>query len=134
MMLSEFAERTGVTPTAEEYARIEAEYYEFDGDKDAFCRAWKRANPASVRKAEERKKHQERMSKVFSLLVRLDKWKGAHRAFHTPAMNVLKDSDYKLLYSVFFLNTRRAKTDELYSVFDLRYDLQAFFKNSTERV
>lgn len=42
MMMSEFTERTGFEPTAEEYAEIEEQYYSFDGDKDAFCRHWKR--------------------------------------------------------------------------------------------
>ena len=42
MMMSEFIERTGFEPTAEEYAEIEEAYYSFDGDKDAFCRHWKR--------------------------------------------------------------------------------------------
>lgn len=40
MMMSEFTERTGFEPTAEEYAEIEEAYYSFDGDKDAFCRHW----------------------------------------------------------------------------------------------
>jgi len=42
MMMSEFTERTGFEPTAEEYAEIEEAYYKFDGDKDAFCEHWKR--------------------------------------------------------------------------------------------
>lgn len=40
MMISEFIERTGFEPTAEEYAKIEDAYYDYDGDKDAFCRAF----------------------------------------------------------------------------------------------
>lgn len=40
MMMSEFTERTGFTPTADEYARIEEAYYDFDGDKNAFCNAF----------------------------------------------------------------------------------------------
>lgn len=40
MMMQEFTERTGVTPTFQEYRDIEADYYAFDGDKDAFCKAW----------------------------------------------------------------------------------------------
>lgn len=40
MMMSEFTERTGFTPTAEEYAKIEEAYYDFDGDKNAFCKAF----------------------------------------------------------------------------------------------
>lgn len=40
MMLSEFIERTGFEPTADEYSKIEEVYYDFDGDKDAFCKAF----------------------------------------------------------------------------------------------
>lgn len=36
MMMQEFTERTGVTPTFQEYQVIEGRYYAFDGDKDAF--------------------------------------------------------------------------------------------------
>lgn len=40
MMISEFIDRTGFEPTAQEYAKIEEAYYDFDGDKDAFCKAF----------------------------------------------------------------------------------------------
>lgn len=40
MMMSEFVERTGFQPTADEYQQIEDAYYNFDGDKDAFCKAF----------------------------------------------------------------------------------------------
>ena len=40
MMMSEFIDRTGFEPTAKEYAKIEEAYYDFDGDKDAFCTAF----------------------------------------------------------------------------------------------
>lgn len=40
MMISEFIDRTGFEPTAKEYAKIEEAYYNFDGDKDAFCKAF----------------------------------------------------------------------------------------------
>ena len=42
MMMSEFIERTGFTPTADEYEQIEDAYYNFDGDKEAFCMAFVR--------------------------------------------------------------------------------------------
>ena len=48
MLKEEFIARTGYTPTDEEYAAIEDDYYEFDGDKDAFCKAF----DAEVFKAE----------------------------------------------------------------------------------
>lgn len=44
MMLSEFIQRTGFEPTADEYAKIEDAYYDFDGDKNAFCQAFVRGN------------------------------------------------------------------------------------------
>ena len=40
MMMSEFIDRTGFEPTASEYAKIEEAYYDFGGDKDAFCKAF----------------------------------------------------------------------------------------------
>ena len=40
MMRSEFVERTGYEPDYEEYRMIEESYYEFPGDKDAFCKQW----------------------------------------------------------------------------------------------
>lgn len=43
MMMSEFIERTGFQPMAFEYEKIEEAYYNFDGDKDAFCQAFVKA-------------------------------------------------------------------------------------------
>ena len=40
MLMSEFIDRTGFAPTYEEYRKIEESYYSFDGDKDAFCKAF----------------------------------------------------------------------------------------------
>lgn len=40
MMMSEFIDCTGFTPTYEEYQEIEEAYYNFDGNKDAFCKAF----------------------------------------------------------------------------------------------
>ena len=40
MMMSEFIDRTGFEPTASEYEKIEEAYYDFDGGKDAFCKAF----------------------------------------------------------------------------------------------
>ena len=43
MTIKEFTERTGFYPTYEHYKFIEKSYMDFDGDKDAFCKAY-RAN------------------------------------------------------------------------------------------
>lgn len=40
MMLLEFVKRTGFEPTPAEYAKIEEAYNNFDGDKNAFCKAF----------------------------------------------------------------------------------------------
>ncbi len=42
MMRSEFIERIGFEPTADEYAEIEQEYMGCDIDKDLFCKQWKK--------------------------------------------------------------------------------------------
>ena len=41
MMIEEFEKRTGIFPDMETYRVIEAYYCELDGDKDAFCKAFK---------------------------------------------------------------------------------------------
>lgn len=40
MLLSEFVEMTGFEPMADDYERIEQEYYNFNGNKSEFCRNW----------------------------------------------------------------------------------------------
>lgn len=43
MMYNEFTERTGFQPTMDEYfATIEPIYTDYDGDKDKFCKEWKK--------------------------------------------------------------------------------------------
>ena len=42
MMMSEFIERTGYRPSSEEYEHIEESYYTFPGNKDEFCKQWKK--------------------------------------------------------------------------------------------
>ena len=42
MMIEEFEKRTGFYPTLVQYEAIERAYVEFDGDKDAFCKAYKK--------------------------------------------------------------------------------------------
>lgn len=42
MMIEEFEKRTGFYPTLVQYAAIERVYMEFDGDKDDFCKAYKK--------------------------------------------------------------------------------------------
>ena len=69
MLVSEFIDRTGYQPSADEYADIEQAYYMFDGDKDAFCRAWIRLNRHKAGTLWNAIKEQERQRKVFDSLV-----------------------------------------------------------------
>lgn len=134
MMISEFIDRTGVRPTAEEYARIEEEYYEFNGNKDEFCRAWVRCHPASVRKAKERKAYQAELSKIFTIVIRLDKYKGTHGGHKTPARNVLKEREIELMKK-HGINVGKYTYDDIYSVNDLQFELTRFIeRNTSERV
>lgn len=41
MMMQEFIERTGIYPTMDLYREIEETYYNFPGNKDEFCKAYK---------------------------------------------------------------------------------------------
>lgn len=70
MLISEFIERTGYQPTADEYAVIENEYNNFNGDKDSFCRAWKRVNPTKAGQIERERKKAERTEKVFQIALK----------------------------------------------------------------
>lgn len=69
MMMSEFIERTDFEPTAEEYSQIEEAYYEFSGDKNAFCKDFlknkgvERLIRGRASKIEELKKELEDMEK-----------------------------------------------------------------------
>ena len=70
MLVSEFIDRTGYRPTAEEYADIEEAYYVFDGDKDAYCRALVKANPHKAGRIWAAQKEQARLEKVFNSVLR----------------------------------------------------------------
>lgn len=59
MLVSEFIDRTGYQPTAEEYAEIEHIYMRFSGDKDEFCKRWAKMNPYKAGMLDRiRKKHE----------------------------------------------------------------------------
>lgn len=46
MMIQEFIDRTGYEPSYEEYQFIEDSYYEFNGNKDEFCKWWLKSKKA----------------------------------------------------------------------------------------
>lgn len=93
MLVSEFIDRTGYQPTAEEYAEIEQTYYVFKGDKDAFCRAWSKANPHKACKLWAAVKEQERLSKVFNRVAEfVRKCKRMREEFYN--MNYCEQQDF----------------------------------------
>lgn len=60
MMMTEFVERTGFLPTAGEYEKIEEDYYNFNGNKDDFCKKF-------VADGGERKIYQARADEIARL-------------------------------------------------------------------
>lgn len=55
MLQSEFYDRTGVLVGGDEWWEINRQYNAFNGNKDAFCRAWIKANPARVQEVKDRR-------------------------------------------------------------------------------
>lgn len=92
MLLSEFIDRTGYQPTAEEYAAIEREYYHFNGDKDAYCKAWCKANPTKAGTLWAAIKEQQRIGKVFDRLV-------AHIVKYAKRRDFSRDTFYHMTYA-----------------------------------
>lgn len=92
MLVSEFIDRTGYQPTAEEYAEIEQAYYVFDGDKDAFCKAWSKANPHKAGKLWAAIKEQEREGKVFDRLCAIIR--RMKKADYTKVWELQQSHDY----------------------------------------
>lgn len=73
MMMSEFISRTGFEPTYDEYRQIEEAYYDFDGDKDAFCKAF-------VANGGEQKVYQRRTDYIRELKSQIVDTEKAHKA------------------------------------------------------
>lgn len=91
MMREEFEKLTGFYPTAELYAQIEAAYTDFPGDKEAFCKAYKKnedglaekiqrtVGMAQIKAQQEAEKAQkateERIAKLEKALEQEQEWK-----------------------------------------------------------
>ena len=73
MMISEFIERTGFEPTASEYAKIEEAYYDFNGNKDEFCKAF-------VKNGGEKKIYKARAEEIAQLKSELVEMEKRHKA------------------------------------------------------
>lgn len=101
MLYSEFVDCTGCHVSAEEYARIEEQYYEFPGNKDEFCRAWVKANPATVKAAKAAnkaaKEKASRDSELWQLKNRIEQRYNNYDKYRIIANDVLNDRSKKLL-------------------------------------
>lgn len=91
MMREEFEKLTGIYPTAELYAQIEAAYMDFTGDKVAFCNAYKKNEgglaeqiqrtvdmeqiKAQRKAAEAAEKYEARIAELEKALEREQEWK-----------------------------------------------------------
>lgn len=73
MMISEFIERTGFEPTASEYAKIEKAYYDFNGNKDEFCKAF-------VKNGGEKKIYKARVEEIAQLKSQLVEMEKQHKS------------------------------------------------------
>ena len=65
-MLTEFEELTGFYPSADMYDAIELEYFEFPGDKYAFCEAYK-ANKDGLAEKIQQKASEMTVNGLFAL-------------------------------------------------------------------
>ena len=112
MLYSEFVERTGVTVDAKEYEAIEEIYYNFDGDKDAFCAWWCKGNESRIKTAkEQQRKEREEGEKVDRFLNTLYKSATAKsgKLFWSDEL----ESAYGLITNDFIYNfAKKAKLDE----------------------
>jgi len=133
MMLEEFEQRTGFFPTLGLYEIIENHYMNFNGDKDAFCKAYKKNTDGLAEKiqreanvlninaqhtAEElNKSHSDKVAQLEAQLEKEQEWK-----LHEDTDNV-QQPDYERLASA---SGTEILTDE--KAKDLLYDWYGFAK------
>lgn len=133
MMREEFEKLTGIYPTVELYAQIEAAYTDFTGDKVAFCKAYKENKDGLAEKiqrtvdmeqikaqrkaAEEAEATEKRIKELESQLERELEWKP-----YEDTSNV-QQADYTRLQTAG--GTRTLTDDEAK---DLLYDWYGFAK------
>ena len=103
MMYHEFTERTGFYPDANLYRTIEEAYYDFDGDKNEFCKAY-RANKDGLA---------ERIARATNDAARLEHRKAEEKLFeaHDDLLEA-QDKIYRLEQKVDRLLEWKPYTDE----------------------
>ena len=96
MLVSEFIDRTGYHPTAEEYKKIENEYNHSSFLKDEFCRLWRKANPEKAGQIQRQEKAQKRREKVAKIVLKeIQAYKGTDPYEDTTLLNCYDIMDRK---------------------------------------
>ena len=95
MMRSEFIERTGFDPTADEYHEIESQYMESDLDKDKWCAKWKR-DGGIIRYANARRRRVEELEQAVESSNRNLKVMTDSRNYNQNLANEYRDEVFKL--------------------------------------
>lgn len=101
MMMSEFTERTGYKPSSEEYHFIEESYYDFPGDKDAFCKQWMqdKADGHWQREMALRQTTEKKQSELSSMNTKYNELLRSHRELasnNNEMWEALKEAQEKL--------------------------------------
>ena len=114
MMMNEFTERTGYEPSNDEYHYIEESYYEFNGNKDEFCRAWKKDQKDGhwEKELRLRKQMDEMKAKYEEQLAENEKTLNFYRPFPQKYWNAEKQ-----------LNAANEKLERLERVFKRVYEI-----------
>lgn len=118
MMYSEFVERTNIEVSNEEYGFIEESYYEFEGNKDEFCKAWLKAKKNGMWEME--LKFRKRMSdmnaahkvEIEEIKKNLDNYKEAFEVTSQKAI-VNKEKADKLQVELYEANKKAQESIEL---------------------
>ncbi len=95
MMRSEFIERTGFDPTAEEYREIENQYMGSDMYKDEWCAKWKR-DGGIIRYANARRRRVEELEQAVESSNRNLKVMTDSRNYNQNLANEYRDEVFRL--------------------------------------
>lgn len=128
MLRSEFIERTKYEPDFDEYEIIEEAYYEFDGNKDEFCKWWLKARKDGYWKREyEIRKANRRYSK--EIISELDELKEQVKGQNDCIMkHIHEKAEWK--NKVMLAEEERQRLEEKVNEFNKIMDALSVLKNS----
>lgn len=133
MLQSEFYDRTGVLVGGDEWWEINRQYNAFNGNKDAFCRAWMKANPARVQEVKDRRAVDKVRGKIIEIKCELLCKYGERQAWTLHADEVLNKSQANWLQRFKIMPYWAEERRENYYLGDLITYLQNKADMSAER-